>query len=201
MSLIKTYKDAFKAELNDVVDGLDEASILTAIDLISNACEKGGRLHFTGIGKPSYVAKYMSSLFSSTGTPSYFLDGTEAVHGSLGQVCSKDVVVAISNSGETQELLKTLEGLRLLGITIIGVSSNPESTLAKYSTVHLTAKVDKEGDDLNKPPRLSILKEMVVLQLVSIGCQERLSLTKETYVKWHPAGTIGKDVSSEIENK
>lgn len=118
------YKSAYSSELDDIFNQLDEQTIEAAIELISTTCQKGGRLHFTGIGKPSYVAKYMASLFSSTGTPAYFLDGTEAVHGSLVQVSENDVVFAISNSGETQELLKTIDGLLALGVKIIGVSAH-----------------------------------------------------------------------------
>ena len=84
-------------------------ALLRAAELINTARQKGGRLHFSGIGKASYVAAYCASLFSSTGTPSYVLHGTEATHGSCGQLFRQDIVVLISNSGKTEELLRTAE--------------------------------------------------------------------------------------------
>lgn len=193
--MVKEYKELALKEIEEFFDELEEDKLYEVADLIYNAQKNGNRLHFTGIGKPSYVAKYMSSLFSSTGTPAYFLDGTEAVHGSAGQTVENDVVIAISNSGNTNELLNSIEALKKLNLKIVGVSGNKDSNLAKMCDYHLYAGVKKEGDNLNKPPRLSIIVETLLLQLLSLILQEKHNLSKETYVMWHPGGSIGKDLS------
>ena len=162
--------------------------------MILAAEAKNNRLHVTGIGKPGHVAGYAASLLSSTGTPTYELHGTEAVHGSAGQVLSGDVVIAISNSGETSELKATVETLKKNGAKIIAVTGNPDSWLAKSADVALIAGVKHEGDPLNKPPRASILAEIVMLQSLSVLLQETRGLTPQEYVRWHPGGALGQSI-------
>lgn len=188
--------DAFvlsvRKEFNQFLDRLDRASLEKAAEMIVDAQEKGGRLHITGIGKPGHVSNYMASLFSSTGNPCYFLHGTEAVHGSCGQLVSGDVVIAISNSGETQELKSTVLAIKNNGCSIIGVTGNPDSWLAKESEVCLYAGVREEGGPLNRAPRNSILAETFVLQALSVLLQVKKGWTPEQYVRCHPGGQLGK---------
>lgn len=163
-----------------------------AVEIILQSEQTGGRVHITGIGKPSYVAGYTASLLSSTGTPTYTLHGTEAVHGSSGQVREGDVVIAISNSGETAELRATVSTVKRNGAKIISVSGNPDSWLAKTGDAFLFAGVKREGDSLNRAPRASILAELLVLQGLSVILQAKHGLTPQQYVKWHPGGALGK---------
>ncbi len=137
--------------------------------------EDGNRVHITGIGKPGHVAAYIASLLSSTGTPAYELHGTEAVHGSAGQVKPGDVVIAISNSGETAEMKATVTTLKNNGAKIIAVTGKRESWLAKKGDAYLCAGVQNEGDPLNRVPRASILAEVFVLQILSLllQCKKR----------------------------
>jgi arabinose-5-phosphate isomerase len=169
------------------------------VSLILEAEENGNRVHVTGIGKPGHVAGYAASLLSSTGTPAYELNGTEAVHGSSGQVRPGDVVIAISNSGETAELKKTITTLRQNQARIISISGNPESWLAKQGDVYLYAGVEREGDQLNKAPRASITAEILVLQGLSILLQSIKGITAKEYIRWHPGGTLGRLCESELE--
>ncbi|MCC4046398.1 SIS domain-containing protein [Enterococcus gallinarum] len=192
--MVLGYDQCVLDELAIAMNNIDEASLEAAKELILKSEAAGGRVHVTGIGKPSYVAGYVASLFSSTGTPSYFLDGTEAVHGSSGQVKAGDVVIAISNSGETKELLYTVETLKKNGAKMIGVSKRKDSTLSHLSDVSLCVAVHKEGDPLNKPPRLSVLVQIIVLQKLSLLLQETRKLTPEMYVQWHPGGAIGESL-------
>ena len=148
--------------------------------------------HVTGIGKPGHVAAYAASLLSSTGTPSYFLHGTEAVHGSCGQLEEGDVVIAISNSGETMELKATVLAVKNNGCRVIGITGNAESWLAKESDALLLAHVDEEGGPLNRAPRNSVLAEMFVLQALSAILQADVAQTPEQYVRRHPGGALGK---------
>lgn len=188
-----------REEVSAIGEKLDTAFYEKAVDLILTAERAGNRVHITGIGKPSHVGSYIASLFSSTGTPTYELDGTEAVHGSSGQVVPGDVVIAISNSGETAELKATVTALKRNGARILAVSGNPESWLAKAGDVFLFAGVSQEGGPLNRAPRASILAEILVLQGLGVILQETRGITPQQYVKWHPGGTLGKLRADEAE--
>ena len=174
------------------VDGVEDAEYVKAAELILASRQKGGRLHITGIGKPGHVSGYGASLLSSTGTPAYFLHGTEAVHGSCGQLVPGDVVICISNSGETAEMKTTVTAIKNNGCEVIGVSGNPDSWLAKQSAAHLFAGVCCEGGPLNRAPRASILAENFVLQRLSVLLQANRGLDPKQYVMWHPGGTLGQ---------
>lgn len=162
-----------------------------AAAVILDAEKHGNRVHITGIGKPSHVAEYMASLLSSTGTPTYYLHGTEAVHGSCGQLVAGDVVICISNSGETTELKATVRAIKNNGCKVIAVSGNPDSWLAKAGDAFLYAGVSQEGGPLNRAPRASILVEILVLQGLSVILQATRGLTPQEYVRWHPGGALG----------
>ena len=163
-----------------------------AAQLILDSQAQGGRLHITGIGKPGHVSAYMASLFSSTGNPCYFLHGTEAVHGSCGQLAAGDVVICISNSGETGELKATVLAIKNNGCKVIGVSGNPESWLAKESDTFLIAGVKAEGGPLNRAPRNSILAETLTLQALSVALQVEKDWDPVKYVRCHPGGKLGE---------
>lgn len=132
-------------ELNAFLEGLEADGYEAAVQMIRESRRGGGRVHVTGIGKPGHVAGYMASLLSSTGTPAYFLHGTEAVHGSCGQLVAGDVVICISNSGETAELKATVIAVKNNGCKVIGVTGDPGSWLARNSDLHLFAGVGEEG--------------------------------------------------------
>lgn len=167
-------------------------AIEQAADLILECEARGGRVHVTGIGKSEHIARYVASLFSSTGTPAYFLHATECIHGSAGQVCANDVAIAISNSGTTPELLSAARTLRDLQIKIIAVSGNSESELARMSDVVLDAGVENEGGELNLVPRASILAKIYVLCSLSVALEAHKGLTREQYARWHPGGALGR---------
>ena len=181
-----------KEEFVSFADAVSAEEIRAAAEVILEAQANHNRLHVTGIGKPSHVANYVASLFSSTGTPTYFLHGTEATHGSCGQLVPGDVVICISNSGETPELKSTAMAILNNGCKIIAVTGNPESWLAKHAAAHLFAGVKQEGGPLNRAPRASILAEMLVLQSLSIALQVNRGLDPKQYVKWHPGGMLGQ---------
>lgn len=191
-SALKKYFDTIKEETLSFIDTANEDDYYRAAELIYNSQTNGGRVHITGIGKPGHVAGYAASLFSSTGTPTYFLHGTEAVHGSCGQLTCGDVVICISNSGETAEMKSTAIAIRNNGGKIIGITGNSESWLAKFSDVHLFAGVKAEGGPLNRAPRASIIAETMALQTLSVILQDKCAITPEQYVMRHPGGALGK---------
>lgn len=188
------FKDTARLELDAFTSRITLEDYQKAYDYIVEAKKNHQRVHVTGIGKPSYVAGYIASLMSSTGTPAYVLHGTEAIHGSSGQVLENDVVIAISNSGETEELKKTIVTLKRNGAIIIGVSGNRESWLAQHSDAHLYAGVEDEGGPLNKAPRISYLAEIIVLQGLSILLQKEADVDLHDYKKWHPGGALGASI-------
>ena len=114
-------------------------------EIIDVIFECKGRIIFTGIGKSGHISKKISATLSSTGTSSFFMHSSEAFHGDLGMIQSEDIVVAISYSGETEDLLKTIPIIKKLGCSVIGVSGNDESTLSKISDYHQLIKVEKEA--------------------------------------------------------
>jgi ribokinase len=188
---LEQYKQTIDKETKKILSSLTEAAYGPALKLIQTAQDKGNRIHVTGIGKPAHVSQYFASLLSSTGSPAYYLNATEAVHGSAGQLVRGDVVIAISNSGETSELKATIAAVKANGCRLLGVSGKADSWLAQQSDVHLLAPVSQEGDDLNRAPRASIIVETIVLQGLSILLQKHYGLTPRQYVKWHPGGRLG----------
>ena len=192
MNALDSFVQISVEEFQKVVQSLDKESIQKAADLILEAKRNGNRLHITGIGKPGHVSTYTASLFSSTGTPTYYLHGTEAVHGSCGQLVEGDVVICISNSGETAELKATAMAIRNNGCKLIAVTGNPDSWLGKFCEVCLKAGVDREGGVLNRAPRASIIAEIFVLQCLSVVLQESADLTPESYIRRHPGGKLGE---------
>lgn len=149
-------------------------------------------MHLTGIGKSEYVANYIAALFSSTGTSAYFLHGTECIHGSAGQVRRDDVVIVISNSGETEEMKAAAATLKRNGARLISVSGKPGSWLARECDEFLFAGVQREGSPFALEPRASVLAQMYLLAALSIELQARKNVTPAEFYAWHPAGNIGK---------
>lgn len=186
------FLESLKTELGNCIQNINLESLQFAADLIITAEDNGNRVHVSGIGKPAHVANYIASLFSSTGTPTYFLHGTEAVHGSCGQLRPGDVVIFISNSGETLEMVSTVLAIKANGCKVIGVTGNATSWLALNCDVHLLAGVEIEGGPLNRAPRASIIAELIILQTLSVLLQSEAEITIEQYIKWHPNGLLGK---------
>jgi arabinose-5-phosphate isomerase len=198
-NILTEFVNISENEMQDLFKEINLDFYDKAVELILEAEKNGNRVHITGIGKPGHVAGYVASLLSSTGTPTYELHGTEAVHGSSGQVRPGDVVIAISNSGETAELKATVTTLKNNGAKIIAVTGKKESWLAKNGDAFLYAGVKNEGDPLNRAPRASILAEVFVLQGLSLLLQCTKGITPTQYVKWHPGGTLGQLRNNEIK--
>lgn len=188
----QAFLETVGQDLKAFGSAINMGEIEAAARLILRAEEEGNRVHISGIGKPAHLAGYLASLLSSTGTPAYFLHGTEAVHGSCGQTRPGDVVIFISNSGETAEMRSTILAVKDNGCRVIGVSGNRDSWLSGESDVHLYAGVPAEGGPLNRAPRMSVLAETLVLQTLSVYLQAHKDITPRQYVKWHPGGALGR---------
>ena len=151
-----------------------------------------GRLIFTGIGKSGHISKKISATLSSTGTSSFFMHSTEAFHGDLGMIQVEDIIVAISYSGETDDLLKTIPIIKKLGCLVIGVSGNEESTLSKISDYHQLIKVEKEACPLDLAPTSSATATLVWGDALAISLMNKRDFKPEDFAKSHPGGTLGK---------
>lgn len=153
-------------------------------------CE--GKVVLTGIGKSGHVARKIASTFSSTGTPSVFLHPAEALHGDLGLIEKKDVVIAISNSGESSEVLAIVPYLKLQGVPLIGITNNPESSLAKHSDIVLTLNIDKEACPLDLAPTTSSTATLVLGDALAMVVMQLKGFTKKDFTLRHPAGSLGR---------
>jgi arabinose-5-phosphate isomerase len=151
-----------------------------------------GRVVVTGMGKSGLIGRKISATFSSVGTPSFFLHAAEAAHGDLGMLASDDVVLAISVSGETQELLEMIETLKRLGIPLVTLTASPRSTLASASDVVLDIAVKEEACSLNLAPTASIAAALAMGDALAISLLERRGFKEEDFAALHPGGKLGK---------
>jgi len=178
-------------ELDTLRREIDLHQIRAAVEMIRSAETRGGRVHLTGVGKPEHVARYAASLLCSVGTQATFLHATETLHGSLGQVDPRDVVIAISNSGNTRELCEAAAAIKEHGAQLIAVTGNSGSELSHLADLVINAPVEQEGGVLGLAPRISVLAEVCVLAALSVALEAARGLTLEQYSRWHRAGTLG----------
>lgn len=151
-----------------------------------------GRIIVTGMGKSGHIASKMASTLASTGSPAFFVHPGEASHGDLGMITRKDVVIAISNSGETLEILTILPILKRFHIPLITLCGNPQSTIAKASEVCLDVSVNKEACPFNLAPTASTTATLVMGDALAIALLEARGFTKEDFALSHPGGALGR---------
>lgn len=160
-----------------------------AIDILY-ACK--GRVIITGMGKSGIIGKKIAATLSSTGTPSYFLHPAESTHGDSGIITRDDVIIAISNSGETHELLNLLPLVKRFGTSLIALTGNTNSTLAKVSDVYLDISVEKEACPLNKAPTASTTATLAMGDALAVCLLEKRGFTEDDFLLYHPGGKLGK---------
>jgi len=170
--------------LRRLADSLDE-NFVRAVELILS-CE--GKVVLTGIGKSGHIARKISSTFSSTGTPSVFLHPAEALHGDLGLVDRKDLVIAISNSGESEEVLKLIPYFKLHNNPIIGITAKPDSSLAKRSDIVLRIPLEEEAGPLGLAPTTSAVLTLALGDALAMAVMKLRGFKEEDFGKRHPAG-------------
>ena len=160
------------------------------------ACElllaTSGRVVVTGVGKSGHIGRKIAATLASTGTPSFFLHAAEASHGDLGMVARGDVLLAISNSGETPEVLALLPHLRRLGIAVIGISGAPGSTLARECQVHVDVTVAEEACPHNLAPTASTTATLAMGDALAIALLSARGFTAEDFARSHPGGSLGR---------
>ena len=151
-----------------------------------------GRVVVTGLGKSGLIGRKTAATFSSTGTPSFFLHAAEALHGDLGMLTDNDVLLAISSSGETEELVELVEAMKRLGIHLITLTANARSTLASASDIVLDIAVKEEACSLNLAPTASTAAAMAMGDALAIALLERRGFKEEDFAALHPGGRLGK---------
>lgn len=165
-------------------------------DAFNEACRlllaTEGRIVVTGMGKSGHIGNKIAATLSSTGSPAFFMHPAEASHGDLGMVTNKDTVIAISNSGNTAEVLALLPQIKRLGIPMIALTGNTASTLAKMSDVHIDLTVEKEACPLNLAPTTSTTLALVMGDAIAIALLEARGFNADDFSRSHPGGTLGK---------
>lgn len=193
MNITEMINDVIESEINSIVEVKKnvDPSYEQAVEKIAN-CK--GKVIFLGVGKSGHIGKKLAATFASTGTPSFFVHATEAVHGDLGMISKKDIVIAISNSGETKEVLSTLPSIKLIGATLLSITGNRNSTLATSSEITIEVQVESEADQYNLAPTNSSTVTLVVGDALAVAVSQIKGFKKEDFGLFHPGGSLGKQL-------
>lgn len=181
--------------VRSLIARLDE-SFVRAVETI---CDCKGKVVVTGVGKSGHIGSKIAATLASTGTPAFFLNPLDAYHGDLGMLGSDDIVLAISYSGATEELLRFLPLIQAKHITIIGMSGNPESLLARYSDIHLNIAVEREADPLNLVPTASTTATLALGDALACALVEANRFQPTDFARLHPGGDLGRKLLAKVE--
>ncbi len=197
--LLRRAAEVLRIESNgilSIVDRLDE-SFIRAVELL-RACR--GKVVVTGVGKSGHIGAKIAATLASTGTPSFFLHSGEALHGDLGMVMKGDVILAISNSGETDEILKLLPHLKQHGLKLIVMTGNPESTLAKAGDAILNVRILEEACPLGLAPTTSTTVALAMGDALAVVLLEDKGFNHEDFARRHPGGILGRRLLLRVED-
>ncbi|WP_018704254.1 KpsF/GutQ family sugar-phosphate isomerase [Anaeromusa acidaminophila] len=184
------------AAIEALIPRIDEQFVLAAQMIL----ETKGRLIVTGMGKPGHVGQKITATMLSTGTPSFFLHPAEGIHGDLGMVTQDDIVLAISNSGETSEVINILPSIRRIGAKIIAICGNAQSTLAQNADVVLDASVEQEACPLGLAPTTSTTAELALGDALAVVLMAARKFTADDFAVFHPGGALGRKLLMKVAN-
>lgn len=176
--------------LTKQIDQIDQAFV----DACELCLECSGKLIVMGLGKSGHIADKIAATLSSTGTPSYFIHPSEAIHGDLGMIDEKDIVLIFSYSGETEEIISLLPYLKKKEIKIVAFTGNTDSKLSLESDIHIHVPVNEEACPMNLAPTASTTTALAVGDAFAVALLERKGFTKEDFAKSHPGGSLGKQL-------
>ncbi len=182
--VLETEANAIRNLMENLPEEFDRA-----VELIVGCA---GRVVFTGLGKSGIICRKISATMRSTGTPALFMHPAEAIHGDLGMVTERDLVVAVSNSGTTEEILDLLAVLRRIGVSLIAISSNPESPLAEAADLHLDVGVRREACPMNLAPTASTTASLALGDALAMAVSVKKGFKEEDFARLHPGGKLGK---------
>ena len=169
-------------------------------DAVSRILSCKGRLIVSGVGKSGHVGRKLAATFASTGTPAYFVHAAEAAHGDLGMITANDVVLAISYSGETNELLTIVPTLKREGATLIAITGNSNSSLARHADVHRNCHVKREACPLNLAPTSSTTATLALGDALAVATLSAKGFTKEDFARSHPGGALGRRLLIHVQD-
>jgi len=191
----KCLRDEANALL-DIIPTLDE-NFNNLIDLIFNC---NGHVVITGVGKSGHVAAKIAATLASTGTPSFYLNTLDALHGDLGMVTNNDIVLMLSNSGNTDELLRIIPYLKDRKIPIVGITGDSHSLIAKHVNLHILVKVVKEACPLNLAPTSSTTAVMAIGDAIAIALMEIRNFKAIDFAMFHPGGNLGRKLVTQVKD-
>jgi arabinose-5-phosphate isomerase len=204
ITLENKYEQLVKKVIKNEIDSLQsiEANVNNSYEkVIDEICHCQGKVIFMGVGKSGHIGKKLAATFASTGTPSFFVHATEALHGDLGMIEKEDLVIAISNSGETKEVLGPISSIKRIGAKIIAMTGNKHSTLAKNSDMVLEIKVQREADALNLAPSSSSTAVLVAGDAIGLTVSQLKGFKEEDFALFHPGGALGKKLLQDSVNE
>lgn len=175
-------------------------SFVRACDLLLHCIENGGKIVVTGVGKNVYIGEKMAATLSSTGSTSIFLNPVQAMHGDLGMLAPHDVLIAMSYSGESEEIKNLLPAVHRLGVPVIGLAANPESTLARLSDVAVSITVPREACPFGMVPTTSTTATLALCDAFAMVLVEARGFGREDFALYHPAGAIGKALLTKVSD-
>ncbi len=191
MEIVDIAKRVLEIEGKSVLDQIDSLNndFVKAVEILKNT---KGRVVITGMGKSGLICRKIAATMASTGTPAIFVHPAEAIHGDLGMIVEGDSVIAVSNSGETEEIIRLLEFIKRIGVPIIAITSNKESTLAKHSDVVIHLKIEKEACPLGLAPTSSTTATLAIGDAIAMVLLELKNFTPEDFAARHPGGKLGR---------
>ncbi len=192
MNFYEIGKQVFNKEVTELkkLEQVFDENFNKACELISYTT---GRVIVSGVGKSGHIASKIAATMASTGTPAFFVHPNEACHGDLGMITNDDIIIAISHSGQSSELLTILPILKSRGVKIITITSNKESSMAKIADVHLCTYVNEEAGPLNLAPTSSTTSTLVLGDTLAISISKMKNFTTDDFAMSHPGGALGKN--------
>ncbi len=199
MDINNIAKDVFRIEAKEIAN-LTNHLTEDFTNAIQAVLDTSGKFIISGMGKSGIIGKKIAATLASTGTPSFFLHPGEAYHGDLGMIEKDDIVLLISNSGETDEVLKLIPFLKTQGNITISISGNPSSTLAQNTNFHLNVAVEHEACPLQLAPTSSTTATLVMGDAIAVALMKLRDFKDENFAKFHPGGSLGRRLLTKIEN-
>lgn len=199
MNILDIAKKVLKIEAGAVLALIEklDANFEKAVDMIY---QSKGKVVVTGMGKSGLVGKKIAATLASTGTPAFFLHPAEAIHGDLGMVTSEDVIIAISNSGETEELAGLIPFLKRFNVHLISMTGNPNSTLSRQADAHLDISVKEEACPLGIVPTASTTAALAMGDAIAVALLTRNGFREEDFAFYHPGGSLGKKLFVKVRD-
>ncbi len=199
MDIIKSAKDLFDSEIRElqrVRDNLDE-NIEKVVELILNS---KGKVVITGIGKSGLIGKKIAATLASTGTHAIFMNSAEGLHGDLGMISNGDVVIAISNSGNSEEVISLIPSIKRIGASIVAMTGNKNSPLGRAAEYVLNIGIEKEGCPLNLAPMASATSTLVMGDALAAILIKKRNFKPENFAVYHPGGTLGRRLLMKVKD-